>query len=43
VWTQRREDGSNPGDFSFGRDTADLFQAPADDIFLVKVAWWLGR
>jgi hypothetical protein len=43
VWTQRREDGSNPGDFSFGRDTGDLFQAPADDVFLVKLAWWFGK
>jgi Domain of unknown function (DUF5916)/Carbohydrate family 9 binding domain-like len=43
VWTQRREDGSNPGDFSLGRDTASLFQAPADDVFLVKLAWWLGK
>jgi hypothetical protein len=43
VWTQRRENSANPGDFSFGRDTADLFGAPADDVFLVKLAWWLGR
>ena len=43
VWTQRREDGANPGDFSLGRDTADLLGAPADDVFLVKLAWWIGR
>jgi hypothetical protein len=43
VWTQRRQDQAHPGDFAFGRDTADLFGAPSDDIFLVKVAWWLGR
>jgi hypothetical protein len=42
VWTQRREDDAHPGDFSFGRDAADLFQAPADDVFMVKIAWWLG-
>jgi len=43
VWTQRRQDGRNPGDHAFGRDLGDLFGAPADDVFMVKVAWWLGR
>jgi hypothetical protein len=43
VWTQRRQNQDRPGDFAFGRDTADLFRAPSDDIFLIKVAWWLGR
>ena len=28
VWTQRRQDQGHPGDFSFGRDTRDLFRAP---------------
>jgi hypothetical protein len=43
VWTQRRQDQAHPGDFSFGRDTRDLFRSPSDDVFMVKVAWWLGR
>jgi hypothetical protein len=43
VWTQRRQNQANPGDFSFGRDTGDLFQSPADDVFMIKVAWWLGK
>jgi hypothetical protein len=43
VWTQRRLDEAHPGDFSFGRDTTDLFRAPSDDVLMVKVAWWLGR
>jgi hypothetical protein len=43
VWTQRRQDGQNPGDFTFGRDLGDLRPAPADDVLMVKVAWWLGR
>ena len=33
----------NPGDHAFGRDLSDLFAAPADDVFMVKLAWWLGR
>jgi hypothetical protein len=43
VWTQRRQDQAYPGDFALGRDAARLFRAPSDDIFLVKVAWWLGK
>ena len=43
VWTQRRQDGKNPGDPAFGRDLSNLFAAPADDVLLVKVAWWFGK
>jgi hypothetical protein len=43
VWTDRRQDGRNPGDASFGRDLGQLFEAPGDDALLVKVAWWFGR
>jgi hypothetical protein len=43
VWTERRQDGRNPGDPSLGRDLGDLFEAPADDVLMVKVAWWFGR
>ncbi len=43
VWTKRGENRAHPGDFSFGRDLRDLLRSPADDVFMVKVAWWLGR
>ncbi|MCG6928467.1 MAG: carbohydrate binding family 9 domain-containing protein [Acidobacteria bacterium] len=43
AWTQRRQNEANPGDFSFGGDTADLFRTPSDDVFVVKLAWWFGR
>jgi hypothetical protein len=43
VWTQRRQDGRNPGEQDLVRDLGDLFGAPADDVFMVKLAWWLGR
>jgi hypothetical protein len=43
VWTEQREDLSHPGDFRFRRDASALFRAPADDIFLLKLAYWLGR
>lgn len=43
VWTQQREDFSHPGDLRFRRDAAALFSAPADDVFLVKMTYWIGR
>jgi hypothetical protein len=43
VWTDRRQDGRNPGDPSFVRDLGDLFAAPGDDVLLLKVAWWFGK
>jgi hypothetical protein len=44
VWTQSRDDElRNVGDFEFGRDRAALFATHPDNIFLVKVNYWLGR
>ena len=39
VWTQNRADFANPGDFRMGRDLGDLFRAPGDNIFLLKVSY----
>jgi hypothetical protein len=43
VWTRQQQDQVNPGDFQVGRDASALFSAPADDVFLVKIAYWIGR
>jgi hypothetical protein len=43
VWTRQQQDFAHPGDFAFRRDTGALFSAPGDDVFLVKVAYWMGR
>jgi hypothetical protein len=43
VWTEQREDDSHPGDFRAGRDLSRLFRAGADDVFLVKMTYWIGR
>jgi hypothetical protein len=43
VWTRNGSDEQNPGDFSFGRDLSDMFSAPSDNIFAVKVSYWLSR
>jgi hypothetical protein len=42
VWTQQRRDQLASGEFDFGRDTSRVFTSPADDVFLVKVSYWLG-
>lgn len=42
VWTQTRS-GSEPiGSFDFTRDREALFDAHPDNIFLVKLSYWLG-
>jgi Domain of unknown function (DUF5916) len=43
VWTQQRTDQSVLGNFDLTRDREALFAAHPDNIFLVKVAYWLGR
>ena len=43
VWTRRGHDLGNPGDFRFGRDFGDVWDAEADDILLVKLSYWLAR
>jgi hypothetical protein len=43
VWTQSREDFERPGVFELGRDAGSLFRAPADDVFMVKLAYWFSR
>jgi hypothetical protein len=43
VWTQERQDPSHPGDFTLGRDVSSLFRAHADNVFAVKLAYWLTR
>ncbi|MGI9091488.1 MAG: hypothetical protein ACR2GG_10345, partial [Gemmatimonadaceae bacterium] len=42
VWTQTRDDGAQFGNLDFGRDRAALFSAHPDNIFLLKISYWLG-
>jgi len=42
VWTQDRNASVSDGDFDFGRDLGGLFDAEADNVFLVKATYWLG-
>jgi len=46
VWQQRRSDDALVGDaatFALGRDRGLLFRSPADNIFVIKMDWWVGR
>jgi hypothetical protein len=43
VWTEQRQDDSHPGEFRARRDLARLFSASSDDVFLVKMTYWIGR
>ena len=39
VWTQRRADYSDPGDFELWRDLGDIFRAPGENIFMIKFSY----
>lgn len=43
VWTQQRSAVAPFGDFDVSRDADQLFGAHPDNVFLVKVSYWLGR
>ena len=42
AWQQRRQGVAPLGDFSLGRDRAALFATRPDNIFLVKMNYWLN-
>lgn len=41
VWTQNRSSQDIDGDLDFSRDRRALFTSPADNVFLIKVNYWL--
>jgi hypothetical protein len=43
VWTRIQRDDRFPGDFRMGRDLSAMLSARGDDVFLVKLAYWIGR
>jgi hypothetical protein len=42
VWQQGREDVLGRGTFNFSRDFGGVFDAPARNVFLVKLAYWIN-
>ena len=43
VWTENRQNLSDPGVFSPRRDIGKVFTAAPNDIFLVRFAYWFSR
>ncbi|MDP4174281.1 MAG: DUF5916 domain-containing protein [Bacteroidota bacterium] len=41
VWTQSRQDYSYNGDFDFGQSMNTIFDVHPDNIFMVKISYWL--
>jgi hypothetical protein len=42
VWTENRQDYSNPGRFTTGHDVSHLLAHP-DDVFLARLAYWFSK
>jgi hypothetical protein len=43
VWTQQRSGASDAGTLDFGHESSALFRDRPDNVFLVKLTYWLGR
>ncbi len=42
VWQQGRESTADYGTYRFGRDFGRVFKTPANNVFLVKMSYWLN-
>jgi hypothetical protein len=42
VWQRQQERRASLGDFAFGRDFGEMWDAPADNRFILKASYWLG-
>ena len=42
VWQRRQSDYALAGNLDFQRDVTALFEAPADNRFIIKMNYWLG-
>jgi len=42
VWQQQRSGSALDGDFDFGRDAPEIFRNRPDNVFVVKLSYWLG-
>ena len=43
VWSQGRNQDVNDGRFDFTRDVGDLFGAAPENVFMIKLSYWLSR
>ena len=42
VWQQARANFAVPGGFDLGRDVHGIFGVPPQNVFLVKLSYWLN-
>lgn len=42
VWQRRQADESGVGDFRFSRDLGAMMRAPAENVLMIKVRYWMG-
>jgi hypothetical protein len=42
VWQRQQELDARTGDFDLARDLGDMWGAPADNRFILKISYWLG-
>jgi len=42
VWARNGDTTLNRGQVMFGNDLRGVFEAPSQNIFLIKVSYWLG-
>ena len=43
VWSQGRNHDGDTGRFDFGSDLAELFRVRPDNVFMIKLSYWLSR
>lgn len=43
VWSQGRDHSVEDGSFDLGRDVGDLFGADPENVFMLKLSYWLSR
>ena len=43
VWTRNGNNFNNPGEFQLFRDLNDLMGVTTDNVFAIKVTYWMGK
>ena len=43
VWTRTGSNDSNPGVFNFNNDIRDMFNSDVDNVFALKISYWIGK
>lgn len=43
VWSQGRDHSTRDGDFAFGESVGDLLGVASDNVFMIKLSYWMSR